>query len=162
MNILFYYGFFVAVVNSHWYLTVKMDAHSEMLSFQFFFNCGSFRSITHKPPTSYWGIVKISGIPFTGKGELGLLNLFLLSCGFMILRDQLSPICLATEAICHCCHPSYCCRRKGWTVWLLLQNTCSNVNWKVQQQQETPHAKLFLDMFFSWNLCIFLVVTLCV
>lgn len=131
--------------------TVKCSSFS-------FFSLGSFCPITHKPPTSHWGIADISRIPFTGKGELGLLNLFLLRCGFMILRDQLSPICLATEAICHCCHQSYCCGRKGWPACLLLQNTCSNVNWKVLMKQHTPHAMLFQDMCFTWVLCVFVLL----
>lgn len=78
-------------------------------------------SFAHKPPASHWGIVNISGIPLAGKGQLGLLDLFLWSCGFMILRDQLSPSCLAAEAIWH----QSCCRvREAEPVDPTPRNTC--------------------------------------
>lgn len=81
---------------SHWY---PKRLHALTGSSFSFFSFGFFHPITHKPPTSHRGIADISRIPFTGKGKLGLLDLFLLRCGFRILRDQLLTICLAAEAM---------------------------------------------------------------
>lgn len=98
-----------------------------------FFSLGFFHLITHKPPTSHWGIAEISRIPFVGIDK----DLFLLRCGFMILRDQLSPICLAIEAISpEICEFSLCCCTLGVMLRIVIVNVYHLVNLQKQTYKD--------------------------